>query len=135
MNFEGLVFASPEFDVSNAALAGEIRFLKHGIYSIEFCVQAGLNPPFPAPVPSWAVALFVDGVRLAATSIGGFSQSPDDDTENSAGQILVEIQAGSVLKMRNIIVGQGLLCKAVHPELAFPITVGNIKIFLLKDLT
>ena len=125
---------SPEFDISNAALLGEVKFLKKGIYSIAFSIEASLAPPFPAPVPVWALALFLNGAEVPGSSFGGFNQSPDDDVENAIGRVMVPVNANDIIKLRNISIGQGIVLKAIHPSLAFPLTCASLNINLVKEL-
>jgi len=132
--FEVAGVNSGDFDTSNAALLGEIKFLKHGIYNIFANLQARLQPPFPQPVPVWAASLFLNGVRIGGSSSGGFSQSPDDQMENTGMVISVEVQAGDVLRLRNINMTSGLVLSAIHPELAYSVTCASITINLVKEL-
>ena len=132
IKFEGKNEVSADFDISNAATLGEIKFLKKGIYSICSSVEASLQPPFPAPVPSWSICMFLNGVNISGSSFGGFNQSPDDDIENASGQVIVSVNAGDVLKVRNITINQGIMLKAIHPEIAFPVTCASLDIVLIK---
>lgn len=125
---------SGDFDTSNAALLGEIKFMKHGVYNIFANLQARLQPPFPSPVPVWAAALFLNGVFVNGTGESGFSQSPDDQVENTVMVKALEVQAGDVLRLRNINMTSGLVLNAIHPELAYPITSASITINLVKEL-
>lgn len=134
VRFEKMNEVSPDIDVSNAALLGEIKILKNGIYSFSYYVEGSLLPPFPAPVPSWALALFKNGVQVQGSSFGGFNQSPDDDIENVSGQVIISCMAGDIIKVRNIVLTQGVFLKAFHPELAFPVTCASMNILLIKLL-
>lgn len=134
VKFEGMNDVSPDIDVTQANITGEVKINKHGKYSVEIAIQGSLNPPFPSPVPSWGAALFLNGIKVPGSGIGGFSQSPDDDVECSAGEVIVEIKAGDKLMVRNILLSQGLFLKAIHPELAFPISSASMNIKILKEL-
>lgn len=134
VKFEAQNLVSPEIDVSAANTTGEIAFTKHGIYSIEFNIEAGLNPPFPSPVPSWGLSMFLNGVVIPAANVGGFSQSPDDDVESGSAKVIIELQVGDKIKLRNILLSNALFLKAVHPELAYPLACASISIVRIKEL-
>lgn len=133
IKFEGQNEVSAEFDISNKNINGEIKFLKAGTYSVRYSVEASLQPPFPAPVPSWSMALFLNGNRVSGSSFGGFNQSPDDDIENAAGEVIIKVNVNDIIKIRNIVLNQAMLLKAVHPELNFPVTCANLNIELIKE--
>lgn len=134
VKFEQNNLVSSDIDISGANSTGEILFLKNGHYAICYYVEASLLPPFPAPVPSWAFALFKNGVQVPGSSFGGFNQSPDDDIENASGQVMISVLAGDKLKLRNIVTNQGVFLKAFHPELAFPVTCASLNIHCLKSI-
>lgn len=90
-----------DFDMSSAATAGEIKFLKHGVYSLQWGVDAKLSPPYPAPVPAWSFALYRNNALLAGSTSGGFSISPDDLVIHNSACLIVELFAGDILKIVN----------------------------------
>lgn len=115
------VGTASHFDWSNAATNGEIVVLVPGVYQLQWDADGQLSPPFPSPVPSWALALYRNGVVLPGSAVAGFSQSPDDDANCLSALINVRLFAGDVLKIRN----QSRLpifLKANHPELVNPMT-------------
>lgn len=134
VKFETSNQVSAEFDISQANVNGEIKFLKSGIYAICYSIEANLQPPIPAPVPTWALSLFLNGARIPGSSFGGFNQSPDDDIENATGNCIVRVNANDLLKLRNISVNQGIMLKAIHAELAFPLTCASVDIRLIKEI-
>lgn len=134
VKFEAQNQVSSDIDISQAAISGEVKIMKKGIYAIYCATEASLNPPFPSPVPSWGCAIFKNGVRIPGSSFGGFSSSPDDDLEGSSIQVIVQLDVNDLLKLRNICIAHSLLLKAAHPELAFPISCACMNIFLIKEL-
>jgi hypothetical protein len=134
ITYEAVGLDSGDFDISNAALLGEIKILKHGIYNIFGNIQATLQPPFPQPVPVWGIGLFVNGVVDAGSCSAGFSQSPDDQLENTGIVSQIELNAGDIIRVRNINMTKGLVINAVHAELAFPLTGSSLTISLVEAL-
>lgn len=134
IKFEAQNQVSADIDISQANVNGEIKIMKHGVYAIYCATEASLNPPFPSPVPSWACAIFKNGVRIPGSSFGGFSSSPDDDLEGSSIQVIVELNVNDLIKLRNISLNHSLLLKSAHPELVFPITGATMNLFLVKEL-
>jgi hypothetical protein len=50
------------FDFSLAATTGVIRVLIAGVYQLQWDADGMLSTPFPAPVPSWGLGLYRNGV-------------------------------------------------------------------------
>ncbi len=134
IKFEGSNFSGPEFDLTNAASLGEIKFLLKGRYVINYAVEGTLNPPFPAPVPSWCLGLFKNGALIPGSTFGAFNQSPDDGFVNTSGTTVFEFNVGDILKLRNITIGQGLKLTALSPFAAFPVTIAAMTISLREKL-
>ncbi len=55
-------------DISNANVNGEIKIMTAGDYKISWTVNGRLQPPFPAPVPSWAYSVFINDVFVPGAS-------------------------------------------------------------------
>jgi len=110
-----------DFDITNATLNGTVKFLKSGVYQIGWDANGHLTPPFPSPVPSWALGMWLNGVFLQGSGIAGFSQSPDDDATALAAIFNVTINAGDVIQIRNASTFP-ISLKAFHPELAVLMT-------------
>lgn len=132
--FEQQNVVSSDIDTSMANISGEIGIMKTGIYEIAYYVEASLTPPFPAPVPSWAFSLFKNGVQIPGSSFGGFNQSPDDDIENASGAVIINVNSGDKISLRNIGTTQGVNLKSMHPELAFPVTCASLNINCVKEI-
>lgn len=56
--------SSGDFDLSQASITGDVKFLKHGIYHLAWQLQARITPPIPDPVPSWSFGFWVNGVLI-----------------------------------------------------------------------
>lgn len=122
-----------DFDLSQMNVSGEVKFLKHGIYHIQWQLQARISTPVPVPVPSWSFGFWINGVLVPGSIYSGFTQAPGDDACHSTGDIIIEIKAGDLLKLRNTSISQ----VALNPNLtgsAFPITIASVNIEGLKLL-
>lgn len=86
-------------DISSAAITGDILFLESGIYSIYFTVEAILQV-FKFPEPIWSFGLFLDNALLL-TSFASYSFSPVIPLTHTGGEVIVEIQAGQKISLKN----------------------------------
>lgn len=133
VQFDAQAQVSVDFDVSMVNVSGEIKFLKHGIYSITWIGQASVTPPIPQPVPSFSFALFLDGVLSPGTVNSSFTQSPNDDNAHTSGQCIIEVGMNQKLVLRNA----SALSITMDPNITgsvFPICNANVDIFLIKEL-
>lgn len=134
VKFEGANQVSAEFDISMANITGEVKVLQNGIYEFDYSVLGTLQPPFPSPVPPWALALFKNGVRVLGSSCGGFNQSPDDLIENADSHCIIQCFSGDTFALRCINLVEGLNLHATSPFLAFPASSANLDIVMVKKL-
>jgi hypothetical protein len=95
------VYTVADYDLSLAGTTGQITFLKSGIYSINWRAGGLLTPPFPDPVPSWSLTLYLDGAPIPGSSFAGFSLFPDEFTTNVPATTLISVQAGQVLTLQS----------------------------------
>lgn len=110
---------SADFDISQANVSGEVKFLKAGIYKIGYAVDGHLEAPFPSPVPSWGMGLYLNGVFVPGSAQAGFSQSPDDDSISLSCAVVIDVKAGDLLKLRSIS-SSPVMLESVHSELPVP---------------
>jgi hypothetical protein len=122
-----------DFDLSQMNVNGDIKFLKHGIYHIQWQLQARIVPPVPSPVPSWSFGFWLNGVLVPGSIYSGFTQAPGDDACHSTGDVIIEVQAGDLLRLRNTSASPVNLNPNVTGSV-FPITIASINIEGLKDL-
>lgn len=122
-----------DFDMTMANISGEIKFQKHGVYHIAWQLQARITPPVPNPVPSWSFGFWLNGVLVPGSIYSGFTQAPGDDACHSTGDVIIEIKAGDLLRLRNTSVSQVNLNPAVTGSV-FPITIASINIECLQAL-
>lgn len=108
-----------DFDTTLAATQGLIKFLKAGIYQLEWNVNGQLAPPFPAPVPSWGLAMYRNGLLIPASASASFNQSPDDKSNACSMVFNLRISAGDVLRIKNIS-KSSLILQATHLDLIAP---------------
>jgi collagen triple helix repeat protein len=98
----GVLSSALDFDISLAATLGQVKFLKAGVYTVAWDANGQLTPPFPNPVPAWAMGFYLNGVFLPGSGIAGFNSSPDDLATCLTSVQNVTIAAGDVLTLRNI---------------------------------
>jgi len=122
-----------DFDLSAFGTTGDIKFLKHGIYHVQWQLQARITPPVPNPVPSWSFGFFVNGILMPGSIYSGFTQAPGDDACHSTGDVIFEFKAGDLLKLRNTSVSSVNLNPLVTGSV-FPITIASVNIECLKAL-
>ncbi|MBX9924160.1 MAG: collagen-like protein [Rhabdochlamydiaceae bacterium] len=90
-----------DYDTSLMATTGQITFLKSAIYSIAWNVEGQLTPPFPSPVPVWALSLYLDGVPVPGSCFSAFTLFPEELTKSPAGAVIIAVNAGQVLTLRS----------------------------------
>jgi len=122
-----------DFDLTQANISGGVQFLKHGIYRISWLLQARIVPPVPEPVPSWSFGLWMNGVLVPGSIYSGYTQAPGDDACHSTGDVIIEVQANDVLKLRNTSVSAVNLNPAVTGSI-FPITIASLNIVCVRAL-
>ena len=83
--FEQVAFATPGFDLSNAANFGEIRVNKAGWYNVLYGVCAFLND-LSSPLPAFGFGLFLNGNWLQGSSFGEMTVSPE---QRGNGNVIV----------------------------------------------
>ena len=127
------VSAVADFDLSQMGISGDIKFLKHGIYHLQWQLQARITAPVPNPVPSWSFGFWINGVLVPGSIYSGFTQAPGDDACHSTGDIIIEVQANDMLRLRNTSISQVALNPNVTGSV-FPITIASINIECLKAL-
>ncbi len=120
-----------DFDLTQMGTTGDIKFLKHGIYHIQWQLQARIVPPVPDPVPSWSFGFWLNGVLVPGSIYSGFTQAPGDDACHSTGDIIIEVQANDLLRLRNTSVSAVNLNPNVTGSV-FPITIASVNIEGLK---
>lgn len=127
------VSSALDFDLSQMNISGQIKFLKHGIYHIQWQLQARIAV-LVQPVPSWSFGFWINTVNLVlGSTYSGFTSSPNDDVAHSTGDVIIEMQAGDTLSLRNTSIN----AVSLNPNIAgsvFPITIASVNIEGLKSL-
>lgn len=130
---QNAVSSSADFDLSQMTVSGDIKFLKHGVYHVQWQLQARIAPPMPVPVPSWSFGFWLNGILVPGSIYSGFTQAPGDDACHSTGDVIIEIKANDLLRLRNT----SSSIVALNPSVTgsvFPITIASINIECLKVL-
>lgn len=130
VKFEG-VNESLNFDLSNAALLGEVKVMKAGYYEISWNMNGQLAPPFPSPVPAWAASLFLNGAVVPGAAGCAFTSSPNDEISHTHGGCILSLAAGDILKLRNITTSATDV-RGFLGSLAFPNTAASLQISLVS---
>jgi hypothetical protein len=135
------VSSAADFNIALAATTGDVQVLKHGIYHISWELQGLIAPPVPSPVPSWSFGLWMSpGLPAPANYVlipgsidSGFTQSPNDSADHSNGEVIVEVMAGSLIRLRNTS-SAGVILSPTIVGSVFPVTTASLNIFCLKEL-
>ena len=120
-----------DFDFSMMAIDGSIKFLKAGVYSISYGAEAKVSQPIPVPVPSFSFGLWKNAVLVPGSTISGYTQAPGDDTLQITGQVIIDVLANDVVKLRNAS-SNGIDMTPNTVGIAFPVTVANLNIHCIK---
>lgn len=120
-----------DFDLSQMAIDGSIKFLKSGDYRIAYGAEAKVSQPIPLPVPSFSFGLWKNGVLIPGSTISGYTQAPGDDTIQVNGEVMISIIANDVIKLRNAS-SNGVDMTPNTVGIAFPVTVATLNINCLK---
>ncbi len=124
---------SADFDLSMMGVDGSIKFLKAGVYSINWGAEAKVEPPIPSPTPSFSFGLWVNNVIVPGSTLSGYTQAPNDDTLHISGEVMIVINSGDVLKLRNA----SSLIVDMSPNttgIQFPVTVASLNIHCLTEI-
>jgi len=122
-----------DFDLSMMGVDGSLKFLKSGVYYINWGAEAKVEPPIPSPTPSFSFGLWLNNIIVPGATLSGYTQAPNDDTLHISGEVLIQVLAGDVLKLRNA----SSLVVNMNPNtigIQFPVTVASLTIHCLKEV-
>lgn len=122
-----------DFDLTLSASLGEIKFLSHAIYQVDWKLQGRVQPPIPEPVPSFSFGLFLNGVLIPGSIYSAWTQSPNDAVVGVDGFVQIEVKPGDILLLKNTCTSIVDLNPSVLGSV-FPITIASINIACLKSL-
>ena len=105
---------------------GDVKFLKHGVYHLQWELQGRISV-LVQPVPSWSFGFWLNGILVNGSIYSGFTQAPGDDACHSTGDVIIEVMANDVLKLRNTSISDVNLNPSVTGSV-FPITIASITI-------
>lgn len=121
------------FDLTKMGVDGSVKFLKSGVYYINWGSEAKVEPPIPSPTPSFSFGIWMNNVLVPGATLSGYTQAPNDDTLHISGEVIINVVAGDVLKLRNA----SSLVVNMNPNtigIQFPVTVASLNIHCLKSL-
>jgi hypothetical protein len=130
--FQNAVTAA-DFDFSMMSVDGSVKFLKAGVYRVNFGAEAKVSQPIPLPVPSFSFGLWRNGVLIPGSTISGYTQAPGDDTIQVNGEVMVAFAANDILKLRNAS-SNGIDMTPNTVGIVFPVTVATLNINCLQAL-
>lgn len=122
-----------DFDLSMMGIDGSVKFLKAGVYYMNWGAEAKVEPPVPSPTPSFSFGLWINNVVVPGSVLSGYTQAPNDDTLHISGEVSFIVAAGDVVKLRNA----SSLIVNMNPNtigILFPVVVASLNIHCLKDL-
>lgn len=120
-----------DFDISQMGVDGSIKFLKSGAYSICYSADGKVSQPIPVPVPSFSFGLWKNNVLVPGSLICGYTQAPGDGTIQVSGQVMIDVIAGDVLKLRNAS-QNGIDMTPNTVGIVFPLNAATLNIHCLK---
>ncbi len=97
---EQTIFATPNIDVSQAAINGKIIVNRAGWYDI-FTGMCGALNPVPNPLPVWTLSLFKNGVIVPGSTFANMTLSPDQRANEIVADVFVHLNVGDVLQLAN----------------------------------
>jgi len=121
-----------DFDLSMMSIDGSVKFLKAGVYYINWGAEAKVEPPIPVPTPSFSFGLWLNGILVPGSTLSGYTQAPNDDTLKISGDVTIQVAANDVLKLRNA----SSLIVNMNPNtvgIQFPVVVASLNIHCLKS--
>lgn len=123
---------APAFDLSMMGVNGDVKFLKSGTYYINWGAEAKVQPPIPSPTPSFSFALWINGVIVPGSCLSGYTQAPNDDTLHISGEVIITVNAGDILRLRN---ASSLIVEMTPNTIGiqFPVVVASLNIHCLKE--
>lgn len=130
--FQNAVVAA-DFDLSMMSVDGSIKFLKSGVYNIAYGAEAKVSQPIPVPVPSFSFGLWKNAVLIPGSTISGYTQAPGDDTIQITGEVIIDVLANDVVKLRNAS-SNGIDMTPNTIGIVFPVTVAALNIHCLKAI-
>jgi len=132
-SFEVIYLNSGDFDLTNSATSGKVKFLKHGIYELNWGFDGLLQPPYPFPVPAWGLSIYLNGVPQPVSSSGSCSISPDDICTHDSATYISEFKANDVITLVNI--SNMPLAAISNPfGLISPVAAVRLNLNLIKSL-
>jgi len=97
---EQTIFATPNIDVSQAAVNGKIFINRAGWYDV-FTGMCGSLNPIASPLPVWTLSLFRNGVIVPGSTFGSMTLSPEQKANEIVADVFVHLDAGDFLELAN----------------------------------
>ncbi len=121
-----------DFDLTMMGVDGSVKFLKSGVYYMSWGAEAKVQPPIPAPTPSFSFGLWLNNVVVPGSVLSGYTQASNDDTLHISGDVSLVVNAGDVIKLRNA----SSLSVDMTPNtigIVFPVVIATLNVHCLKN--
>lgn len=125
--------SAADFDLTAISTAGDVKFLKAGVYRVSYGAEAKVSQPIPLPVPSFSFGLWKNNILVPGSTISGYTQAPGDDTIQVNGEVIITIAANDMLRLRNAS-SNGIDMTPNTTGIVFPVTVATLNINCLKSI-
>lgn len=97
---ENTIFATPNIDVSQAAVNGKITVNKAGWYDIATGICGALNP-ISSPLPCWTLSLFLNGVYVPGSTFANQTISPEQKANEIVADVFLHLNKGDIIELAN----------------------------------
>jgi collagen triple helix repeat protein len=97
---EKTIIATPNIDVSQAGINGQIKINLAGVYDVATGIAAYMNP-IPAPLPVFSLGLFKNGVLVEGSVFANLPLSPAQASNEIVADVYVQCNAGDILTLAN----------------------------------
>jgi len=97
---ESISFATPNINIANAGINGQIVVNRAGWYDMETGVCGFLNP-IPSPIPCWTVSLFRNGVYVPGSTFANQTLSPEQKSNQNVANVFVHFNVGDTIELAN----------------------------------
>jgi hypothetical protein len=100
VKLEVTVKATPNIDVSQAAVNGKVTINRAGWYDV-FTAFSGALAVLDSPLPVWSLSLFKNGILVPYSTFVNMTLSPEQKANMILGDVFIHFDVGDVLELAN----------------------------------